>query len=148
MRVDMRFGGVLKFKKVDPAAKIYYPMMKGDVGYDLAAITDAVVKARSSLCLKTGLQIEIPEDYWGVIRTRSGYGVKKDVQLLHGTIDASFRGEIIIKVYNHGGEDFQIVKGDRIAQLVLLPKIILPLKEVTELTKTERGFKGLGSTGK
>ncbi len=148
MRVDLRFGGFLKFRKCDPSARIYYPMMKGDVGYDFLAINEVVVKARGSAIVKTGLQVEIPEDYWGVIRTRSGYSVKNNVQMLHGTIDSSFRGEIVVKVYNHSDEDFKVLKGDRIAQLVILPKVVLPLKEVDELTKTDRGFKGLGSTGR
>jgi len=148
MRVDMRFGGFLKFKKLDPNAKIFYPMLKGDVGYDFLAINEVIVKAKSSAIVRTGLSLEIPEDYWGVIRTRSGYGVKNNLQLHHGTIDSSFRGEITIKVYNHGNEDYKIARGDRIAQLIIMPKIILPLREVSELTKTDRGFSGLGSTGK
>jgi len=70
------------------------------------------------------------------------------LQLHHGTIDSSYRGEITVKVFNHGNEDYKITCGDRIAQLVILPKITLPLKEVKELTQTERGFSGMGSTGK
>ena len=148
MGSNMRSDSLLKFKKLDPSANIFHPIMDGDVGYDFLAIHEVVVKARGSAMVKTGLQLEIPEDYWGVIRTRSGYGVKNDVQMLHGTIDSSFRGAIIVKVYNHGAKNFKIRKGDRIAQLVILPKVVLPLKEVEELTKTDRGSKGLGSTGR
>lgn len=147
-RCKPRFGDFLKFRKSDSSANIFYPAMGGDVGYDFLAIEEIVIEAHGSAIVRTGLQVEIPEDYWGVIRTRSGYGVKQNIQMLHGTIDSSFRGDILVRAYNHGDRDFKVRKGDRIAQLVILPKIILPLEEVGKLTKTVRGSKGLGSTGR
>ena len=148
MRIKLLFGGILKFKKLDPAAKISYPAMKNDVGYDLCSIEEKTIVAKSSEIIRTGLSFEIPEDYYGELHTRSGQGVKNTMRIHPGVIDAGYRGEITIRIYNLGNGEYTIKKGDKIAQLIIKPRIVIPLKQVDQLKETERGFKGLGSTGR
>jgi len=144
----MVFGGILKFKKLVKEAKITYPVMQSDVGYDMCSIEDKVIKPSTSEIVHTGLAFEIPEDYYALVRTRSGYGVKNSLQLHHGLIDPGYRNEITVCIYNHSATEYRVSKGDKVAQLVILPRIVLPLKEVSELHPSERNLKGLGSTGR
>jgi dUTP pyrophosphatase len=148
MRVNLKWQGFLRYKKVVPEARIDIPVFKGDTGYDMHSIEDKTIKAKSSEVVRTGIAFEIPEDYCGLVRTRSGYGVKNTMQLHHGLIDSGYRDEITVRIYNHGTQDYQVKKGDKIAQLVLLPRIVIPLKEEQQLKPSDRGLKGLGSTGK
>lgn len=99
--------------------------------------------------IPTGLSVEIPEGYEIQVRPRSGWAAKKGVTVINspGTIDADYRGEIKIAVVNLGQETVEILNQDRVAQLVLCPVVKLEWKEVTELTETNRGSGGFGSTG-
>jgi dUTP pyrophosphatase len=148
MRINFHYQGFLHYQKLVPDAKIDIPAYKNDVGYDVHSIEEKVIKAKSSTEIRTGLAFEIPEDYFALIRTRSGYGVKNSLQCHHGTIDPNFRGEVTVRIYNHGDQDYKVSKGDKICQLVLYPRIVIPLKEEKVLTPSERGTRGYGSTGK
>jgi len=147
MFTNIRFQGFLKYKKVVSDAKIDMPVFRGDVGYDIHSIEDKLIKAKSSEIVRTGLAFEVSEDYWLELRTRSGHGVKNCLQIHMGTIDSGYREEVTIKIYNHGNQDYQIKKGDKICQLVIHPRIVLPAKEEKYLKSSDRGLKGLGSTG-
>lgn len=102
-------------------------------------------------CIPTGVSVEIPEGYEGQIRPRSGLAAKHGVTVLNspGTIDSDFRGEIHVLLINHGRYTFEVNRGDRIAQIVFaqLPPVQL-IPAVGDLTETERGAGGFGSTGK
>ncbi len=148
MFANVKFQGTLRYKKLVPEAKIDIPVFRGDAGYDVHCTEDVTIKAHSSEMVHTGIVLEIPEDYFALVRTRSGYGAKNTMQLHHGLIDSGYRGEITVRVYNHGNEEYQIKKGDKVCQIVLFPRIVIPLKEEKELKPSERGLKGLGSTGK
>lgn len=148
MIIKAKFFGELKYKKLDKSAEILYPTFIGDCGYDIKSIEDKIIPSKGTAEIRTGLALEISNDYWIEIRTRSGHGVKNSLQVHMGVIDAGYRNEITVKVYNHGTQDYKVSKGDKICQLVLHSKIVLPLKEVTNLKPSERGLKGLGSTGK
>jgi len=137
-----------RFKKVSEDAKISMPVYSGDAGYDVCAIESVLIPAKESKEVRTGIAIEVPEEYFVLVRTRSGHGVKRDIQLHHGLIDAGYRNEITVRVYNHSSMNQYIQKGEKICQLVILPRTILPLVEVKELSETDRGMNGLGSTGK
>ena len=99
--------------------------------------------------IPTGMALEIPVGYEAQVRPRSGLAIKHGVTLLNspGTIDADYRGELMVIVINNGNEPFLVRRGDRIAQLVLAPVSHVEIAEVEELAATARGEGGFGSTG-
>ncbi len=132
---------------LDADAKMPLRAHSSDAGLDLFSRTEQIIPARGSAVFDTGVHVEIPEGYVGFIKSKSGLNVKKNLQA-EGVIDAGYTGPIIVKVYNHGEADVVIRAGDKLTQLVILP-VLLPELELTEnLTETERGFGGFGSTGR
>lgn len=122
-------------------------------GMDLRAaiVTGDVLKispGKRSL-VPTGLIMELPKGYEGQIRPRSGLAFKHGITCLNtpGTIDADYRGEIMVLLINHGEEDFKIKRGMRIAQIVVAPFTQVEVIEGSLASKTERGSGGFGSTG-
>jgi dUTP pyrophosphatase len=101
------------------------------------------------LLIKTGIAIEIPTGFEGQVRPRSGLALRHGVTVLNapGTIDSDYRGEIGVLLINHGDEPFSVCHGDRIAQLVIAPVARFELAISRELSDTERGQGGFGSTG-
>ena len=97
----------------------------------------------------TGLCLEIPPGFEVQIRPRSGHALKHGITCLNtpGTIDADYRGEVCVIVINHAGETFTIERGMRIAQMVVAPVTQATFRRLTDLSKTERGHGGFGSTG-
>jgi dUTP pyrophosphatase len=97
----------------------------------------------------TGLSIELPPGYEAQLRPRSGLALKHGVTLLNspGTIDADYRGEVMVLLVNHGAEPFTVRRGDRIAQLIIASVEHVAIVEVSELGNTTRGAGGFGSTG-
>lgn len=120
-------------------------------GFDVRAQIpeSVVVKPGQRFLVPTGLSFEIPAGYEIQARPRSGLAIKKGITLLNtpGTIDADYRGEVKIILANLGSEDFQINDQDRIAQLVLAPVWQADFELVDDLSQTERGAGGFGSTG-
>lgn len=123
----------------------------GAAGADVCALLaePVVIKKGQSAMLPTGLFFEIPEGYEIQIRPRSGLAAKNGITVLNtpGTIDSDYRGELKIILINLGNEDFTVNSGDRIAQMILAPVIQADFKIATELSQTERGAGGFGSTG-
>ena len=118
----------------------------------LAAIppqTRLVIEPGSRDLIPTGLAVELPAGFEAQIRPRSGLALKHGVTLVNtpGTIDADYRGEIGVILINHGSEAFEIVRGDRLAQMVVAPVVQAHLVEVDELSSSDRGAGGFGSTG-
>ena len=99
--------------------------------------------------IPTGFALEIPVGYEAQVRPRSGLAIKHGVTLLNtpGTIDADYRGELMVILINHGSEPFLVRRGDRIAQLVIGPVAQVAVVAVDALTDTDRGRGGFGSTG-
>ena len=122
----------------------------GDAGMDICAAEDTHIPAFGWKAVPTGIYIELPEGYECQIRSRSGLAFKFGIQVLNspGTIDSGYRGEIKVILKNSDHRPFQIEKGDRIAQMVFAPVTTAIFTEVAELSDTERGEGGLGSTGK
>ena len=120
-------------------------------GMDLRAnLTESIVlKPFERVLVKTGLFIELPVGYEAQVRPRSGLALKKGITVLNtpGTIDADYRGEIGVILINLSNEDFVIENGERIAQLVIAKYEQAELIEVNELSETQRGAGGFGSTG-
>ena len=120
-------------------------------GLDLrAAVSAPVTLAPGAFRLiPAGVRIALPAGYEGQVRPRSGLASKHGVTVLNtpGTIDGDYRGEVCVLLINHGPEAFTITRGDRIAQLVVLPVARVQVESVGELDRTERGEGGFGHTG-
>jgi len=140
----------LKVKKLNNEAII--PAYQSDeaAGFDLHSIEDVIIKSGERKLIGTGLAFEIERGYEMQIRPRSGLAYKHGITVLNspGTIDSDYRGEIKVLLINLGNEDFEIKKGERIAQAVIAPVVQAEFEEVDELSDTKRGSSGFGSTGK
>ena len=138
---------VVKIKRLNVNAKLPVRGTEGAAGYDLSAAQAAVVPAHGKCLVKTGLAMAIPPRCYGRVAPRSGLALKKFIDVGAGAIDADYRGEIGVVLFNFGKEDFVVNMGDRIAQLIF-EKIKTPtIKESDEIGETDRGAKGYGSTG-
>ncbi|XP_068204422.1 deoxyuridine 5'-triphosphate nucleotidohydrolase-like [Palaemon carinicauda] len=138
---------VLRFKKL--TANAHHPV-KGSklaAGYDLQSAYDEVIPAEGKALIRTDLQIDLPEGCYGRIAPRSGLSWKHHIDVGAGVIDRDYRGNVGVVLFNHSKTDYEVKKGDRVAQLVC-EKILYPeIEEVEEIGDTERGEDGFGSTG-
>lgn len=114
-----------------------------------AVSDDLILQPDARLAIPTGLVLEIPEGFEGQVRPRSGLALKHGITCLNspGTIDWDYRGEVKVILINLGTEPFTIMRGMRIAQLVIAPVARVEIIEISKLTATERGTGGFGSTG-
>jgi len=148
----------LKVKKLHTAAVIPRYATTGAACFDLHAVLEDDVHLQHGLVvypgtrevIRTGLSFEVPEGHVMLIYSRSGHGFKSGVRLSNatGVLDSDYRGECQVALHNDGKAKFVIKDGDRIAQAMLLPVPAVELMEVGELSATERGTGGFGSTGK
>ncbi len=138
---------VLKVKKLRPDAVLPVRKRKGDAGLDLYAVEGVVLKPGEWVAIPTGIAVEIPEGHFGLIKDRSGLALKHALHCLAGVVDENYRGEIKVVMINLGKEEVKIEKGTRIAQLLIIPYLSVDIEEVEELSDTERGEKGFGSSG-
>ena len=144
----------IKVKRLTETAKIPTKAHNTDACYDLyvdgepAAYT--VIKPHEAITFNTGISTEIPEGYFAAVFARSGLGIKHNLRPSNcvGIIDADYRGEWKVALYNDSNEYRTIGVGERVAQFAILPVLETTLEEVNELTETERGEGGFGSTGK
>ena len=122
---------------------------EGAAGMDVLAAEDVTLAAGARHAVATGLAVAIPPGFELQVRPRSGLALKYGVTVPNtpGTIDSDYRGELKVIMINHGGEPFEIRRGDRIAQLVLAPVTQASWLEVETLNETARGEGGFGSTG-
>jgi dUTP pyrophosphatase len=118
-----------------------------DGGLDLYAMEDGYIRANQSRTFDTGVHLEIPEGCVGLVKSKSGLMCNHGI-ITDGTIDAHYTGPIKVCLFNNGGSKYEVKKGDKIAQLVILPCVLPPLELVDSLGKTDRGDKGFGSTGR
>jgi len=141
---------ILKIKRLNKNAIIPQYQSELAAGFDLHSIEDCILKKGERKLIKTGLAFEIEDGYEVQIRPRSGLAYKHGITVLNspGTIDADYRGEIMVLLINLGDEDFEIKKNERIAQAVVAPVVQAKFTEVDELSDTKRGKGGFGSTGK
>jgi dUTP pyrophosphatase len=126
----------------------------GAAGIDLLAAlppgTKVVLEPGSRYLVQTGIVLALPQDYEGQVRPRSGLARDHGVTVLNapGTIDPDYRGEILVLLINHGDEPFEVVRGARIAQLIVAPLRRAAVVEASELDLTARAASGFGSTGR
>lgn len=119
-------------------------------GYDLYSAEDAVIPGQGQGLVATDISVIVPVGTYGRVAPRSGLAVKHGISTGAGVVDADYRGEVKVVLFNHSQKDFAIKQGDRIAQLVLERIVNAEIHEITaeELDTTERGAGGFGSTGK
>ena len=141
----------IHIKKLSSSVSIPRYETPGSSGMDIAAhIKDnIIINPGEKALIPTGFSMAVPKGFEVQIRPRSGLAVKKNITVLNtpGTIDADYRGEIKVILINLGKEKFIIENGERIAQMVVCPVVQANLEEVSELSETERGSGGFGSTG-
>ena len=118
-----------------------------DAGMDLISAEINVVPAHSRQTFKTGVHMAIPSGYFGAIRAKSGL-LRKHGIICSGTVDCSYTGEIMVTLVNTSSKNYQVFKGDKIAQMILIPYHHAEFVQVEKLDETERGNNGFGSTGR
>lgn len=133
--------------KLDRGAFIPTRAHGTDAGADLRSPVDTIVPAMGSRVIDTGVHIQLPHGYVGMLKSKSGLHVKHDITS-EGVIDEGYTGSIKVKLYNRGDEDHVIERGDKITQLVILPCEYVQFDVVDDLDDSERGGDGFGSTGK
>lgn len=142
----------LKLKKLRPQAVLPVRATSGSAGLDLSACIDApmTLAPGQRALVPTGLAAAIPAGAAGMIYARSSLGVKHGIALSNGVgvIDSDYRGELVVPLRNFGDGAYTIQPGERIAQLVIMPVLLPEIVEVEELSQTQRGQGGFGSTGR
>jgi dUTP pyrophosphatase len=118
-----------------------------DAGMDMYSLEDVILEPSQGKVTKTGIAMAIPQGFVGMVADRSSLA-KRGVKTAGGIIDAGYRGEIMICLWNISGEPIQLKRGERIAQLLILPIATPAVVEVAKLDDTQRGVGGFGSTGK
>ncbi len=138
----------IRIKRINPEAKLPEYAHKGDAGMDLFSVIDTKIKPKHRLAVPTGIEMEIPKGYVGLVWDKSGISLKEGIKTMAGVIDSSYRGEIKIVVINLGSKVFSITRGMKIAQMLIQPIITAKIKEAGNLAESKRGRKGFGSTGR
>ena len=121
-----------------------------DAGYDIRTNESTTILAGKSKCLKTGLKIKLPSNTTGFVKSRSGLMFKHGIVAGEGVIDEDYTSEIGVKLFNFSEDAYTVTKGERVAQLVILPIFTGASVEVeaVEISKGSRGSKGFGSSGR
>lgn len=133
---------------LDEGAKMPTRAHADDAGLDLYSRENRIIYPHSSATFDTGVHVEIPQCYVGMIKSKSGLNVKYGLTS-EGVLDCGYTGSIRVKLYNHSSEAYTVAAGDKISQLVIMPIIAPELELVEDFdTKTERGENGFGSTGR
>ena len=138
---------VLKIMKLSKEAELPEYAMNCDVGFDFRASESVILGPFEQKEVKTGVAVEIPEGYIGLVRDRAGIVTEMAVHVVAGTFSPSCRGEVTIMMINFGKDQVKIEKGMRIAQMIIVPVKKVEIKEVKSLSKTERSGKNFYSTG-
>ena len=139
---------VIKFKALHPSAKAPEKAYETDAGFDLFSVKTFKINGNFMGLIPTGIALDIPEGYYAQIRDRSGLALAKTLQVKAGVIDSGYRGEIGVVMGNHGAYPIEIRKGDKVAQMIILPVPDIEFKKVGKLTKSPREKDGFGSTDK
>ena len=131
---------------LDPGTKMPTRAHELDAGYDLYSTEDVMILERGNHTFDTGVHVEIPAGYVGMIKSKSGLNVNHNITS-EGVIDSGYVGSIRVKLYNNGDRPVRIRKEQKISQLVIMPIITPDLELVDGLEDTDRGSGGFGSTG-
>ena len=138
----------LKIKKLKPDAKLPEYALPGDAGLDLFAAEDFTLKPGEKGAVPTGIAMEIPDGYVGLIWDKSGLAMKHGLKTLGGVVDSGYRGEVLVGMINLGAADYVFEKNHKVAQMLIQKKESVALEEAAELSEAARGARGFGSSGK
>lgn len=138
----------IHFIKKHPDAVLPSKKNINDTGYDLVSVEDVVIPAKGSAEVPTGLQVAKTEKgLWYLILPRSGMGFKYGIQPHLGVIDNEYRGDLGVKLYNFSDQDYNVTKGDRVAQIAYFPLLCVDSAWAENIEETNRGSNGFGSSG-
>ncbi len=121
---------------------------QADAGLDIASNETITINPHSRATIKTGLYLEIPFGFVGLLWSRSGLSAKHGIEVGAGCIDSEYRGEVKVVLYNHSDTLYTVKEGDRIAQLLTMPVNLSEYEKVDKLTETSRSSTGFGDSGK
>lgn len=140
----------VKIKKLNTNAKVPTRGSEEAAGYDLYSNSDVEIRPEGTIKVNTSIAMEIPKGYFGAIYARSGLATKEGLRPANcvGVIDSDYRGEIIVALHNDSNIVRVVEKGERIAQIVIMPYLSVEFEEVGNLDETKRGNGGFGSTDK
>jgi len=137
----------LYVQKVHPLSIIPQRGSSGAAGLDLFACEDMTIPSLGRSLVPTGIRIALPQNTYGRIAPRSGLALKQGIDVFAGVVDMDYRGEVGVILFNSGEHPFSVKAGERIAQLIVTPILMLDTREVSDLPTTTRGEGGFGSTG-
>jgi dUTP pyrophosphatase len=139
---------MISVQLLDNNAKVPTKANINDAGFDLYSVLDTVIPPKQRKTVRTGIAIQMPEHFAGLIWPRSGLSVKHGIDVLAGVVDSGYRGEIMVCLYNTSDEVVGINTGDRIAQIIFqeVPRVSMEVHET--LGSSQRGDNGFGSSGK
>lgn len=139
----------VRFSLLDSSAKLPTYAHPGDAGMDVCSIEDVVIAPGARALIKTGFAMELPDGFEAQVRPRSGLAIKSGITVLNtpGTIDSGYRGEVGVILINLSDVPFHVEKGMKIAQMVIAKFERAEIEVVGELSSSERGAGGFGSTG-
>jgi dUTP pyrophosphatase len=137
----------IKVKKLDKEASLPEYALDSDVCFDIRANKNTVIRSMEQKEISTGLAIEIPKGYVGLVRDRIGIVTKLGCHVIAGTFDSSYREEVTIVMINFGVDEIEIEEGMKIAQILIMPVNKMKIKEVKTLSITKRSGKKFGLTG-
>jgi dUTP pyrophosphatase len=138
---------MISVQLLDNNAKVPTKANINDAGFDLYSVLDTVIPPKQRKTVRTGIAIQMPEHFAGLIWPRSGLSVKHGIDVLAGVVDSGYRGEIMVCLYNTSDEVVGINTGDRIAQIIFqeVPRVSMEVHET--LGSSQRGDNGFGSSG-
>jgi dUTP pyrophosphatase len=140
---------LIKFKQLHPEAKLPTKAHPTDTGYDLFCVTETLVPARGNAVVPVGISVvDVTPGYWYLILPKSGLGFKHKLQPHLGVIDNGYRSSLDVQIYNFSDKDYTYNVGDKVAQLAFYPIVHASTEWSDEVTTTDRGANGFGSTGK
>ena len=139
----------IKIKRLNENAILPEKQHDSDAGYDLYSIEEIILKPNQIYKVKTGIAIQIPNNYGGLVLPRSGLSSKYGISLINtpGLIDPGYRGELLIPLINHSSNEYTINKNERVAQLILIQIPEVKIEVTSDLDASDRDSKGFGSTG-
>jgi dUTP pyrophosphatase len=139
---------LIKIKKLNPKSKLPNYAHPGDVGMDLYSLEDYTIKPGERHIFPLGFALEFPAGYAAIVKDKGSLPKNGGLHTMGGVYDAGYRGEYNVLLVNLGDKPYEILKGHKIAQLIIYPVAIAELQEVNELSNSERGTGAFGSTGK
>jgi dUTP pyrophosphatase len=138
----------LNIKKLHPDAIVPKYALPSDAAFDLFAINSITISPGHQVVVPTGISMAIPEGYVGLIWDKSSIAIKNGIKTMGGVIDAGYRGEVLVGVINLSDKEYTFEKGHKVTQMIIQERLHADIVEVDNLSETERGAGGFGSTGK